>query len=72
MIYGSIFYSTVLLTTSLDAHGMQAARAAAPEGLLPGYQPTIRKLIVNKLSRHKKSTFFYDFGSRTYLSHKLD
>ena len=43
MIYGSIFYSTVLLTTSLDAHGMQAAQAAAPEGLLPGYQPTIRK-----------------------------
>ena len=47
-------YSTVILTTSLDARGSQAARAGTPKGLLPGYQPTTRKLIVNMLSRHKR------------------
>ncbi|MBO6229020.1 MAG: hypothetical protein J6O50_00505, partial [Ruminiclostridium sp.] len=30
-----------------------------PEGLLPGYQPTTLKLIVNRLSRHKVSTFAF-------------
>ena len=39
-------YSTVLLTTSLDEHGRQASAGS--------YQPTILKLIVIKLSRHKR------------------
>ena len=43
---------------SLDERGSPAARAAATEGLLPGCQPTTLKLIVNRLSRHKVSTFF--------------
>ena len=30
-----------------------------PEGLLPGYQPTTLKFIVNRLSRHKVSTFAF-------------
>ena len=59
MILWSIIYSTILLTTSLDERGSPAARAAAPEGLLPGYQPTTLKLIVNRLSRHKVSTFAF-------------
>ena len=64
----AIIYSTILLTASLDASGSPAARASAPDGLLPGYQPTTRKLTVNRLSRHKISRHFYDFGSRTCKS----
>ena len=41
-----------------------------PEGLLPGYQPTTLKLIVNRLSRHKVSRLIYDFGSRAVLTNR--
>ena len=34
-------------------------RQPPPEGLLPGYQPTIRILIVNELSRHKRCVISY-------------
>ena len=63
--FWAIIYSTFLLTASLDICDSQAARATAPDGLLPGYQPITDKLTVNRLSRHKVSRLIYDFGSRT-------
>ena len=65
--FWAIIYSTFLLTASLDICDSQAARATAPDGLLPGYQPTTDKLTVNRLLRHKVSRPIYDFGSRTPL-----
>ena len=66
--FWAIIYSTFLLTASLDICDSQAARATAPDGLLPGYQPITDKLTVNRLSRHKVSRLIYDFGSRTNVT----